>query len=210
MTKTLSDKDTMHRLFQRSCESDYKRMGLLNTEGNRYRLSRVNRMFSVCRSYPACLVVPMSVSDEQVKSLAHCHHQSRFPCIVWMHPTSSAVLMRCSGIRTRTASSLFKHGQSTPMSVSDEGTTGSGHEEERFLMKIASFSSPTSRPSSQLFREDSMSSLSSIGTDDENHHRMHSNSRPLTGTSMRSHSRKWGTLRSNGKPTNDRLSHSPV
>uniref|UniRef100_H2Y622 Myotubularin-related protein 13 n=1 Tax=Ciona savignyi TaxID=51511 RepID=H2Y622_CIOSA len=219
MTKTLSDKDTMHRLFQRSCESDYKRMGLLNTEGNRYRLSRVNRMFSVCRSYPACLVVPMSVSDEQVKSLAHCHHQSRFPCIVWMHPTSSAVLMRCSGIRTRTASSLFKHGQSTPMY---EGTTGSGHEEERFLMKIASFSSPTSRPSSQLFREDSMSSLSSIGTDDEvgdikhpleytrNHHRMHSNSRPLTGTSMRSHSRKWGTLRSNGKPTNDRLSHSPV
>uniref|UniRef100_H2Y621 Myotubularin-related protein 13 n=1 Tax=Ciona savignyi TaxID=51511 RepID=H2Y621_CIOSA len=180
MTKTLSDKDTMHRLFQRSCESDYKRMGLLNTEGNRYRLSRVNRMFSVCRSYPACLVVPMSVSDEQVKSLAHCHHQSRFPCIVWMHPTSSAVLMRCSGIRTRTASSLFKHGQSTPM-LSDEGTTGSGHEEERFLMKIASFSSPTSRPSSQLFREDSIS-----------------------------HSRKWGTLRSNGKPTNDRLSHSPV
>uniref|UniRef100_H2Y618 Myotubularin-related protein 13 n=1 Tax=Ciona savignyi TaxID=51511 RepID=H2Y618_CIOSA len=201
MTKTLSDKDTMHRLFQRSCESDYKRMGLLNTEGNRYRLSRVNRMFSVCRSYPACLVVPMSVSDEQVKSLAHCHHQSRFPCIVWMHPTSSAVLMRCSGIRTRTASSLFKHGQSTPMSVSDEGTTGSGHEEERFLMKIASFSSPTSRPSSQLFREDSMSSLSSIGTDDEVGDIKH----PLE-----SHSRKWGTLRSNGKPTNDRLSHSPV
>uniref|UniRef100_H2Y620 Myotubularin-related protein 13 n=1 Tax=Ciona savignyi TaxID=51511 RepID=H2Y620_CIOSA len=161
MTKTLSDKDTMHRLFQRSCESDYKRMGLLNTEGNRYRLSRVNRMFSVCRSYPACLVVPMSVSDEQVKSLAHCHHQSRFPCIVWMHPTSSAVLMRCSGIRTRTASSLFKHGQSTPM-LSDEGTTGSGHEEERFLMKIASFSSPTSRPSSQLFREDSMSTIQTI------------------------------------------------
>uniref|UniRef100_H2XNB0 Myotubularin-related protein 13 n=1 Tax=Ciona intestinalis TaxID=7719 RepID=H2XNB0_CIOIN len=173
MTKTLSDKDTMNRLIQRSCEGDYQRLGLLNTDGNRYRLSRVNRMFSVCRSYPACSVVPMNMSDDQIKSLAHCHHQSRFPSIVWLHPTTKAVLMRSSGIRTRTASSLFKHGQSAPMSVSDEGTAGSGTEEEKFLMKIASYSTPMSRPSSELFRPDSLNSLSSTGTDDESSTRGH-------------------------------------
>ncbi|XP_078483997.1 myotubularin-related protein 5-like isoform X3 [Ciona intestinalis] len=214
MTKTLSDKDTMNRLIQRSCEGDYQRLGLLNRDGNRYRLSRVNRMFSVCRSYPACSVVPMNMSDDQIKSLAHCHHQSRFPSIVWLHPTTKAVLMRSSGIRTRTASSLFKHGQSAPMSVSDEGTAGSGTEEEKFLMKIASYSTPMSRPSSELFRPDSLNSLSSTGTDDETHLRTpQSTARGHGGalTSSLRKPRKWGTLtRSNGKPVGERTSPSPM
>ena len=63
------------------------------------------------RSYPVCMVVPMSVTDEQIKSLAHCHHQSRFPAAVWIHPDTKAVLLRSSAIRSRTANSLFKHGQ---------------------------------------------------------------------------------------------------
>ena len=49
MSKTLSDKDTMNRLFQRSCEGDYKRMGFVGVVGAKFRLSRVNRLFSVCR-----------------------------------------------------------------------------------------------------------------------------------------------------------------
>ena len=49
MTKTLSDKDTMNRLIQRSCEADYKRMGFVGIAGAKFRMSRVNRLFSVCR-----------------------------------------------------------------------------------------------------------------------------------------------------------------
>jgi len=48
MSKTLSDKDTMNRLMQRCSEGDYKRMGFVGT-GTNYRLSRLNRLFSVCR-----------------------------------------------------------------------------------------------------------------------------------------------------------------
>lgn len=51
MSKTLSDKDTINRLLQRSCEGDYRRMGLIGVEGNKFRLSRINRLFSVCRRY---------------------------------------------------------------------------------------------------------------------------------------------------------------
>ena len=56
-------------------------------------------------------MVPMTVTDEQIKSLAHCHDQSRFPAAVWMHPRTKAILLRSSAIKSRTANSLFKHNQ---------------------------------------------------------------------------------------------------
>ncbi|CAK8676970.1 unnamed protein product [Clavelina lepadiformis] len=154
--KFLSNKETIQSLGKCSCEEDYKRLGLIGTDENRFRITRVNRMFDVCQSYPASVVVPLSISDEQLKSLSHCHHHGRFPCVVWKHPSSNAVLVCSSAIRNRTASTLFKRGHSTPM-LSDEGTLGSSSEEERFLLSIASIMSPqasTSVVDSQVSRTD--------------------------------------------------------
>ena len=46
--------------------------------------------------------------------------------------------------------------------MSDEGTMGSSSEEEKFLLKVASFSTQRSRPTSSLFRPDSVSSIASM------------------------------------------------
>jgi len=112
MTKTLSDKSTLSHLCRLSGEADFQRIGLLGNNISKFQLTRINRMFSVCRTYPVCSVVPRSLTNEQLKSLAHCHTQYRFPSIVWMHPITKTLLIRSSAIRSRTASSLFKHAHS--------------------------------------------------------------------------------------------------
>lgn len=71
-------------------------------------------MSQLFRSYPVCVVVPKSIGDESVKSLAHCHHLNRFPAVVWMHPLTKAVLLRAGAVRSRTLAAIFKHGQSGP------------------------------------------------------------------------------------------------
>nr|CAB3265877.1 myotubularin-related protein 13-like [Phallusia mammillata] len=211
MTKTLSEKDTISRLIQRASEDEYKRLGLIQTENSKYRFSRINRMFAVCRTYPMAIIVPMKISDEQVKSIAHCHHQGRFPAIVWQHPSTKAVLLHSSGIRSRTASSLFKHGQSAPM-LSNEGTVGSSSDEERFLMSVASLASPLSRPASSLFRPESTSSLSSA--DEELKLSPSRGGTPATAVTQSVRApkgRKWGTLgRSNGKNTAEQINKTPI
>ena len=74
-----------------------------------YRFKFDNVLFS---SYPTLTVVPMSSTDDQVRTLSNCHVNGRYPVAVWMHPTNGAVILRSSAMRNRTASILFKHGQS--------------------------------------------------------------------------------------------------
>ena len=50
ITKTLSDKTTLCHLSYLSGEEDFKRLGLLGNNISLFQLTRVNRMFSVCRS----------------------------------------------------------------------------------------------------------------------------------------------------------------
>jgi len=158
VTKTLKDNSTMSYLSNMMGEEDYKRLGLLSSSSN-FVLTKINRMFSICRSYPVCAVLPRHLSNEQVKSLSHCHNLYRFPCIVWTHPINKTLLIRSSAIRSRTSSSLFKRGHSIR---SDDGTPGSSSELERYLLLVASFASPMKRKGSGLFsRMDSIKSKTS-------------------------------------------------
>ena len=52
----------------------------------------------------------MSITDEQVKALAHSHSNGRYPVASWMH-RNGAILMHSSSLRSKTANVLFKQSQ---------------------------------------------------------------------------------------------------
>nr|XP_039258097.1 myotubularin-related protein 5-like isoform X1 [Styela clava] len=205
LKKTLSDRGTMDMLFQRGCRNDYRRMKLIGGMNEQFRLTTVNRMFSVCRSYPVCSIVPKSIADDSVRSLSHCHHLNRFPAVTWMHPTTKAVLVRAGAIRSRTITAVFKHGQ-TSQPLSDEGTLGSSAEEERFLGAIidsSKNSSPTKvyRPDSLLFNaSDDEPPRSPKLKGNNGFANSFRENRPESISGLKS-VKKWGTLsRATGKP----------
>uniref|UniRef100_A0A1L8DYY4 Putative phosphatidylinositol 3-phosphate 3-phosphatase myotubularin mtm1 n=1 Tax=Nyssomyia neivai TaxID=330878 RepID=A0A1L8DYY4_9DIPT len=57
-----------------------------------WRLSVVNRDFSVCPTYPAILVVPRTVTDEQIISSATFRDGGRFPVISYRHENGAVML----------------------------------------------------------------------------------------------------------------------
>lgn len=133
MSRIISDAKTLEFLYKIACRHDYKRLQLLDNSSN-FRLTSVNGIFSVCKrwvsincgvdlyddinlcfafSYPVCAVVPKTVSDNSLKSLAHSYHMNRFPCVIWMHPKSKMILMRAGAIRSRTAAAMSKHSKTS-------------------------------------------------------------------------------------------------
>lgn len=205
MTRIVSDGKTLEFLYKIACRHDYKRLQLLDSSSN-FRLTSVNGIFSVCKSYPVCAVVPKSVSDENLKSLAHSHHMNRFPCIIWMHPKSKMILMRAGAIRSRTAQAMSKHNKSR--NLSDEGTPGSTAEVERFFMQVIAAclqGSPIKGGNGK-----------SVGSNDkqvQKRQKSHNgftssfrDNRPESIIGLKS-SKKWGTLtKVIGRPTTEMLS----
>ncbi|KAF8764611.1 Myotubularin-related protein 13 like protein [Argiope bruennichi] len=97
------DSKTLEKLSERSYCKDFQRLGLgvLNGTNNKsksegFRISSVNSAYSVCRSYPALLVVPQIISDESVRKICRCHRHGRFPVITWRHPRTKSLLLRAS------------------------------------------------------------------------------------------------------------------
>ena len=80
-----SDAKSLDRLAERAYSRDWARLGigsLLNNQqrSGRYeafRLSMVNTNYSLCRSYPAVLVVPNTISDDSIRRLARSNRQYR-------------------------------------------------------------------------------------------------------------------------------------
>eukprot|EP00026_Physarum_polycephalum_P009588 Phypoly_transcript_09716.p1 GENE.Phypoly_transcript_09716~~Phypoly_transcript_09716.p1 ORF type:complete len:414 (+),score=31.41 Phypoly_transcript_09716:102-1244(+) len=72
---------------------EYSRIGIPDSS---WRITDINSKYSVCPTYPAHLVVPTSVTDEQLKSVFAFRSRGRIPAITWRHPRTNAVLARCS------------------------------------------------------------------------------------------------------------------
>lgn len=60
----------------------------------RWRVSSVNKDFKVCSSYPQEVIVPFSVSDEDIRVVAGYRHLQRFPVLCFHHGKTQAVLLR--------------------------------------------------------------------------------------------------------------------
>ncbi|XP_058424019.1 myotubularin-related protein 5 isoform X5 [Diceros bicornis minor] len=110
-----SDRMTMNSLVERACCRDYQRLGLgtLSSSLSRaksepFRISPVNRMYAICRSYPGLLIVPQSVQDNALQRVSRCYRQNRFPVVCWRSGRSKAVLLRSGGLHSKGVVGLFK------------------------------------------------------------------------------------------------------
>uniref|UniRef100_A0A671X0K4 SET binding factor 2 n=1 Tax=Sparus aurata TaxID=8175 RepID=A0A671X0K4_SPAAU len=115
-TLRASEKSTMEQLVEQSCFRDYQRLGLgtitasssRSKSGEQFRITAVNRLYSLCRSYPGLLVVPQSVQDSSLHKVARCYRHNRLPVVCWKHPRTKAVLLRSGGFHGKSVVGLFK------------------------------------------------------------------------------------------------------
>uniref|UniRef100_A0A8C7Y641 SET binding factor 2 n=1 Tax=Oryzias sinensis TaxID=183150 RepID=A0A8C7Y641_9TELE len=115
-TLRASEKSTMEQLVEQSCFRDYQRLGLgtitasssRSKSGEQFRITAVNRLYSLCRSYPALLVVPQAVQDSSLYKVSRCYRHNRLPVLCWKHSRTKAVLLRSGGFHGKSVVGLFK------------------------------------------------------------------------------------------------------
>ncbi|XP_073253195.1 phosphatidylinositol-3,5-bisphosphate 3-phosphatase MTMR2-like isoform X2 [Porites lutea] len=67
-----------------------------NVPNECWQITRINEKFEFCETYPALLVVPASVTDEDLKKVAVFRSRERIPVLSWLHPKNSASITRAS------------------------------------------------------------------------------------------------------------------
>uniref|UniRef100_A0A3B4DY39 phosphatidylinositol-3,5-bisphosphate 3-phosphatase n=1 Tax=Pygocentrus nattereri TaxID=42514 RepID=A0A3B4DY39_PYGNA len=72
--------------------AEYKRQGLPNES---WLISKINSSYEVCETYPALLVLPASISEDELRRVAAFRAKRRFPVLSWIHPESQAAIVRC-------------------------------------------------------------------------------------------------------------------
>ncbi|CAG9832784.1 unnamed protein product [Diabrotica balteata] len=139
ITSTPTDAKTLERLQERSYVRDWQRLGICNNGGSstnkvaeQFRITSVNYLYMVCRSYPALLVVPASVTDESIRRFCRCYRQGRIPSITWRHPRTKALLLRGAGHHGKSVMGMLK---SHPTPAASTETTSST-EQEKYLSAI--------------------------------------------------------------------------
>ncbi|CAL8272037.1 unnamed protein product [Merluccius merluccius] len=76
-----------------SPQHHYDRMEALR---DRWRVSDVNRDFTVCPSYPPSALVPKTVNDKMLLKAAKFRQAGRFPVLCYYHRKNGQVIMRSS------------------------------------------------------------------------------------------------------------------
>ncbi|XP_048442167.1 phosphatidylinositol-3-phosphatase myotubularin-1 [Pyrus x bretschneideri] len=61
-----------------------------------WRISSINSSYIMCQSYPFALMVPKSITDEEVLQASNFRARGRLPVVTWCHPKTGAVLARSS------------------------------------------------------------------------------------------------------------------
>uniref|UniRef100_A0A8D0D9G4 SET binding factor 1 n=1 Tax=Sander lucioperca TaxID=283035 RepID=A0A8D0D9G4_SANLU len=114
-TMRSSDRQTMSNVVERACCRDYQRLGLgtlsnslTRSKNEPFRISTVNRMYTVCRSYPGLLIVPQSIPDTTIQRICRCYRQNRFPVVCWRNSRTKAVLLRSAGLHAKGVVGFFK------------------------------------------------------------------------------------------------------
>ncbi|KAM6943239.1 myotubularin-related protein 13 isoform 2-T2 [Xenentodon cancila] len=143
-TLRASEKSTMEQLVEQSCFRDYQRLGLgtitasssRSKSGEQFRITAVNRLYSLCRSYPGLLVVPQAVQDSSLHKVARCYRHNRLPVLCWKHPRTKAVLLRSGGFHGKSVVGLFKSQNPTSTAPASSSDSSSSLEQEKYLQAI--------------------------------------------------------------------------
>ncbi|XP_067999318.1 myotubularin-related protein 9 isoform X2 [Melanerpes formicivorus] len=69
---------------------------LLTSVTDEWRLSCINKDFSICLSYPPLVTVPKAIDDEALRKVALFRHGCRFPVLSYYHKKNGMVMMRSS------------------------------------------------------------------------------------------------------------------
>ena len=79
VTKTLSNKNTLEKFASRSFRNDdFSRTGLVKDATSYYRVSRVNKLMLLCKSYPLTSIQPVVISDPMIKEWIFDKKTSQF------------------------------------------------------------------------------------------------------------------------------------
>uniref|UniRef100_A0A4W5LK50 Myotubularin related protein 1a n=1 Tax=Hucho hucho TaxID=62062 RepID=A0A4W5LK50_9TELE len=73
--------------------AEYKRQGLPNES---WTISKMNSNYEVCDTYPALVVIPTSIEDDDLKRVVAFRARHRIPVLSWIHPESQATIVRSS------------------------------------------------------------------------------------------------------------------
>ncbi|XP_075423198.1 myotubularin-related protein 13 isoform X1 [Ascaphus truei] len=141
-TLKASEKSTMEQLVERACFRDYQRLALgtissssrLKTE--HFRVTALNRMYSLCRSYPGLLVVPQSVQDSSLQKVARCYRHNRLPVVSWKNSKTNAVLLRSGGFHGKIVVGLFKSQNTHTAAPASSVESSSSIEQEKYLQAL--------------------------------------------------------------------------
>ncbi|XP_019332356.1 myotubularin-related protein 13 isoform X2 [Alligator mississippiensis] len=141
-TLKASDKSTMEQLVERACFRDYQRLGLgtISSSSSRskteyLKITALNRMYSLCRSYPGLLVVPQSVQDSSLQRVARCYRHNRLPVVCWKSSKTSSLLLRAGGFYGKGVVGLFKS-QNTQTTAPASLESSSSIEQEKYLQAL--------------------------------------------------------------------------
>lgn len=119
----------VERLKERSFVKDWQRLGLTS---NGFRISSINCNYSLCRSYPAIIVCPRSISDDQLKSLAKTYKNHRIPVPTWRHQ-NGAILLRGAVSLAKGVMGMLKSGSAN---TSIEGRVDGLQDQDRFFCAL--------------------------------------------------------------------------
>uniref|UniRef100_A0A8C3V813 SET binding factor 2 n=1 Tax=Catharus ustulatus TaxID=91951 RepID=A0A8C3V813_CATUS len=202
-TLKASEKSTMEQLVERACFRDYQRLGLgtISTNSSRskteyLRITALNRMYSLCRSYPGLLVVPQSVQDSSLQRVARCYRHNRLPVVCWKNSKNSTLLLRSGGFHGKSVVGLFKS-QNTHPTAPASLESSSSIEQEKYLQALLNvISVHCKRNGSNTLTVSPTIALSPVlGYRDKCF--THSNSK--SATKERVHQGVWASLRSSNR-----------
>ncbi|KAM8939847.1 myotubularin-related protein 13 [Pelodytes ibericus] len=138
-----SEKSTMEQLVERACFRDYQRLALgtisnssTRLKSEHFRITAMNRMYSLCRSYPGLLVVPQSVQDSSLPKVARCYRHNRLPVVSWKNSKTNAALLRSGGFHGKTVVGLFKSQNTHNAAQASSLESSSSIEQEKYLQAL--------------------------------------------------------------------------
>ena len=67
-----------------------------NANNMQFRISDLNKGFGVCLSYPERIIVPVTVTDEELVQSSKFREGGRFPVVCYYHAARQTTLVRCS------------------------------------------------------------------------------------------------------------------
>uniref|UniRef100_W5NJH7 SET binding factor 1 n=1 Tax=Lepisosteus oculatus TaxID=7918 RepID=W5NJH7_LEPOC len=203
-----SDRQTMSSVVERACCRDYQRLGLgtlssslTRSKNEPFKISTVNRMYTVCRSYPGLLIVPQSIPDTTIQRISRCYRQNRFPVVCWRNSRTKAVLLRSAGLHGKGVVGFFKSPNAPTAGPSQTDSTSL--EQEKYLQAIInsmpSYSDASGRNTLSGFTSAHMSS-----SDKQRQPKIGALMKQVMGTKEElpgtfSRGGKWGSIRGSGR-----------